>query len=109
MWPACRSFLGLRHECAGVGLTSGARADAAAVAGQVQRWLAAASRRAAGGRRTQDLLAGVPRLVAALMQRLSAAVHGASLDVEISYEVDDDVRPRRLPGLPVATAWGRRR
>lgn len=82
-------------------------ADAAAVAGQVQRWLAAASRRVAGGRRAQDLLAGVPQLVAALMQRLSAAVHGAPLDVEISYEIDDDVRARAgLPGLPVSSGVG---
>lgn len=60
----------------------------------MQRWLAAASRRVAGRRRAQDLLAGVPQLVAALMQRISAAVHGAPMDVEISYEIEDDVRAR---------------
>ena len=71
----------------------------------MQRWLAAASARVAGGRRAQELLAGVPQLVATLMQRLSAAVHGAPLDVEISYEVEDDVRARAgQPGLPVASA-----
>ena len=73
-------------------------ADEAAVTSQVQRWLAAAARRGAGGGESAaGLLAGVPRMVAALMQRLSAAVHGAPLDVEISYEVDSDVRLTLTP------------
>ncbi len=67
-----------------------------AVAGTVQRWLTAV---AAHGRDTRaaGVLAGVPRLVAALMQRLSAAVGGMPLDVEISYEADDAVRAPLIP------------
>lgn len=77
-------------------LTRARRADTAAVAGTVQRWLTAVAARGRGAR-AAGVLAGVPRLVAALMQRLSAAVGGMPLDVEISYEADDAVRAPPIP------------
>ncbi len=44
----------------------------------------------------QSLVGGLSRFLAEILAKLETAYGGAPLDVEISYEMDDDVRPPQL-------------